>query len=250
MGWKDTIKDAPAKSWRNTIVEPPAAKPVVEAPPIQETVAAATEVTPSGLGQSITDHLPALGGILGGGLGLVGGPGGAMLGGGAGYALGKGAQDFINQYVYDKPVEAKGIPGKVLDTAKNMAIGASLEGGGQLLGQGVKAASAAMPVTKAATTVGAPAVDFAAGLLPSRSIDKIAKAAGNAVVDSNLPLQADKAFQMATGITSSVMARLPQSYQALLFKANEESPRKAGITHFLLGQTDPEYQKALQEEQP
>lgn len=208
-----------------------------------------TSVSLEGLGHSITNSLPALGGIVGAGIGTLAGPAGSMLGGGAGYALGSGAKDMIDQYAYDKPKEAVGIPGKVLETGKNMAIGAGLEGAGQLasplVGQAVQKMQTATPISDLATKIGKPAVDFAAGLVPSRSLDNAVKTVGNAAIDSNLPLHADQVIQTIAGISSNVFNHLPMQYQSMLKSAAAQGTRQAAITHFLLSNQDPNYQKAV-----
>lgn len=213
--------------------------PASEPPPAQPDRA---PITAESLGQSLTNALPMMGGAIGGGLGMLAGPAGAMVGGGAGYALGKGAQAMIDQYAFDKPSEALGIPGRALRTAQDMATGAAIQGGGGMLGQAANAVSKALPATQISTTIGKPSVDFLAGLLP-RSLDKIASRAGNAIVNSNAPLAVDE----AVGIATSTLNKLPQFYQTILYQASSQGPRKAAITHFLMGQQDPKYQQALRD---
>lgn len=216
----------------------PVEAPVTERP--------ATDISASGVGTAFKDALPMIGGVVGGALGsIAAGPIGAVGGAGGGYALGKAGQDLIDQYVLDKPVEAKGVVGKIGETVQNIGKGAALEAGGQALGPIVKAVSKTAPVTEFATKVGNPVADFIGGMFPTRVLDKAVSGVGKMVVDSNAPIYADKGFQAATGIASNIMERLPQSYQTLLFSAAKESPRKAAVTHFLLMQQDPNYQQAV-----
>lgn len=207
----------------------------------------AADVSASGVGQAFKEALPMIGGVLGGAVGTLAGPVGSIAGAGGGYALGKASQNLIDQYLLDKPVEAKGVVGKLGETVQDIGKGAALQTAGMALGPAVQAVSKTAPFTELATKVGNPVADFIGGLMPTRVVDKAVTGIGKAVVDSNVPIYADKGFQAVTGIASSVMEKLPQSYQTILFNAAKENPRKAAVTHFLLMQQDPAYQQAVQD---
>ncbi|MBT8341035.1 MAG: hypothetical protein KJP07_13550, partial [Desulfatitalea sp.] len=78
----------------------------------------------------ILEGIPAAGGaIIGSGLG----PAGTMAGGGLGFAIGDELADTLDQYLGIE--EQKPMLLEIGETAKNVALGATFEAGGQLAGQ-------------------------------------------------------------------------------------------------------------------
>lgn len=188
-------------------------------------------VTGSGLLTSAVDSLPMLGGIVGGALGTSVGPLGSVAGAGGGYALGARAKDMINQHVLDKPVEAVGLPQKLLDTGKDVLTGAT----GEIAGQGLTAAA---PLVGAGISKGSQALSNVSNAIPDWMTAAIAGVHGYGV---------KKAIEVAPKIvdmTSKIIESAPPQYKAALSNAAQQGGRSFAITHFLLSGQDPAYRES------
>ena len=102
-----------------------------------------------GLGESVKEQLPAIGGVIGGAAGFLSPlPGGAAIGAGLGAAGGKSLQGIVGK----SPKTRKELYGGLLESGVS---GAAAEMGGRVLGPAIKAA--AKPLGKAVKTLAATA---------------------------------------------------------------------------------------------
>lgn len=220
--------------------------------------------------------VPAVGALAGGVLGSAAGPAGVVGGTGLGYAAGKEIGDLSKQYILGDAAPSTNPLDQAIRVGTNVAEGAAAEAVGPIA---TKAASALPNFMHAAVTSPIPqkisdatnltgqakgVIGKAARLFAADLPEGKLKTAGDVVTglvgrhaayhSPLAPVQLISDAAMGVSKAQSVIAKLLDStpeklgkFAPVLKDAATRGANAVATTHFLLGQSDPEYQKIMKD---